>query len=691
MARDVAALLPPWIRELTPYEPGKPIDELEREYGITDSIKLASNENPLGPSPRAMAAVRKAIANAHRYPDGGTFHLRRRLAEKFGMRPEEFILGNGSNEIIELIVRTFVRPGDEVVMADQAFVIYRMVAQAAAATPRIVPLKNFTHDLEAMAAAVTRRTRVIFLANPNNPTGTIYRREAWEAFLSALPHRVVVVADDAYAEFVDDPAYPDSLAYHEDGRLVITLRTFSKAYGLAGLRVGYGVARADVIDALHRIRQPFNVNALAQAAALAAIDDDQHLAVTRRTNAEGMAFLRGACDRLSLPVVPSWANFLLIDVGQGAQVYEALLHEGIIVRPMGAYKFPRHIRATVGTMEENQRFVASLERVLSQCRAGVPDQHGARPLAWRDASKNSYREERARPHRHPLFERMAVIGVGLIGGSLALAARRRGLVSSVVGCGRSPQNLQVACDRGLIDVATQDPGEAVRTAELVVLAVPVGAMASVAEAIRPHLLRGAVVSDVASVKQEVVALLDPLCSGAGCVFVGAHPIAGSEDTGAVAANAELFQGGRCILTPTATTDLKVLGDVRALWEGVGMRVEEMDAATHDMILARVSHAPHLVAYALAAAVGEARVGGHTVLSYAGSGFRDTTRIAGSSAALWRGIALANRERVLEALGEFESRLQILADLIRRRDGAALEEVLAEAREHRKSLPQPEGS
>jgi histidinol-phosphate aminotransferase len=361
---DLKDLVPEWIQRLAPYPPGMPLEELEREYGITGSIKLASNENPFGPSPRALAAITAALPMLHRYPDGSGFYLRQALAKRIGVAADAIILGNGSNDIIELAVRAFLRPGDEAVMADQAFVIYQMVVQAAGAIPRQVPLRRFTHDLEAIKAAIGPTTRLVFLANPNNPTGTIYKREAWEDFLDDVPPHVLIVADDAYADYVEDADYPDSLAYQRRDRLLLTLRTFSKIYGLAGVRVGYGVGPLEVIEVLNRIRQPFNVNALAQVAALAALDDQGHVERTRDNNREGLAYLRATCERLGRPYVPSWANFLLIDVGDAAHVYDALLRRGVIVRPMDVYGFPRHLRVTVGTPAENQRFAESLAAVL---------------------------------------------------------------------------------------------------------------------------------------------------------------------------------------------------------------------------------------------------------------------------------------------------------------------------------------
>jgi histidinol-phosphate aminotransferase len=363
---DIAHLVPPWLASLVPYQPGKPIEEVEREYGIGDSIKLASNENPLGPSPRALAAMREAAANVNRYPDGGGFYLKQKLAEKLGVGADQIALGNGSNEILELVARSFLRPGDEAVMSAQAFVVYASVVQAAAGIPRAVPLRDFTHDLDAIGDTVGRSTRLVFLGNPNNPTGTIYRRAAFERLLDRLPRDVVVVADDAYAEYVEDPDYPRTIDYLRPDRLLVTMRTFSKIYGLAGLRIGYGIGPAEIIAAIERVRQPFNVNSLAQAGALAALDDEEHVERSRRTNREGLDFLAAAFARLGLDYVPSHANFVLVRVGNGGAVYEALLRQGVIVRPVAGYGFPEHVRVTVGTPSENERFVAALEKALAR-------------------------------------------------------------------------------------------------------------------------------------------------------------------------------------------------------------------------------------------------------------------------------------------------------------------------------------
>ena len=356
--------VPEYIRTLIPYEPGKPIEEVEREYGIANSIKLASNENPLGPSPKAVAAIRAKLDQLHLYPDGDCFYLKRGVAEKLGVAPENLIFGNGSNEIIELAVRTLMRPGDEAVMAEQAFVVYPLIIQAVGGKKKAVPLRDFTHDLAAIGAAITPATRVVFLANPNNPTGTIFRRDEWERFLAKVSRDLLLIVDEAYFEYVQDPAYPDSLRYHAKDRAILTLRTFSKLYGLAGLRIGYGVGPKQLIDMMHRVRQPFNVNAAAQWAALAALDDVNHVERSLEVNRVGIEYLQREFARLGLEFAPSQANFILVRVGKGQEVFKQLLRQGVIVRPMAGYQFPEHVRVTVGTMEENRKFIDALEKVI---------------------------------------------------------------------------------------------------------------------------------------------------------------------------------------------------------------------------------------------------------------------------------------------------------------------------------------
>jgi histidinol-phosphate aminotransferase len=356
--------VPEYIRTLVPYAPGKPIEEVEREYGIRDSVKLASNENPLGPSPKALEALQQKIHQLNRYPDGHSFYLRERLAAKLGVGPENLIFGNGSNEIIELAVRTFMQPGDEAVMADQAFVVYRLIVQAAGGVGKAVPLKNFAHDLAAIGEALSSRTRLVFLSNPNNPTGTIFGKREWEAFLDRITPEMLVLVDEAYFEYVTNPDYPDSIRYRRDDRCLLTLRTFSKLYGLAGLRVGYGVGPKDVVAMMQRVRQPFNINAAAQWAALAALEDQEHVDRTLAVNRAGMAFLTRELERLGLGFVPSDANFILVRVGNGRKVFELLLRRGVIVRTMDEYRFPEHVRVTVGKPEENSKFIEAMEGVI---------------------------------------------------------------------------------------------------------------------------------------------------------------------------------------------------------------------------------------------------------------------------------------------------------------------------------------
>ncbi len=359
--------MPDHIAELVPYPPGKPLEEMEREYGIKNPIKMASNENPLGPSPMAMKAIKDAIPNLHRYPDGSGYYLKNKLAGIYKVQPSQVVLGNGSNEIIDFLIRVFVDQDSEVISSDPSFLVYRKMVQAQGGTNVMVPLKDNSHDLEAIAKAVTPRTKIIFLDNPNNPMGTVIQTGRFENFLRSVPDGVLIVLDEAYMEFVREPDTPRGEEFIDRDRRIVFLRTFSKAYGLAGLRVGYGIMDEEVAHGLEKVRQPFNVNTMAQIAALAALDDLDHLEQTCRITWKGMDELTEALKRIGCRPLPSQTNYILVDVGTDAGVvYKRMLKMGIIVRSMASYGFPTHIRITIGLPEENKRCLDALKRVLEE-------------------------------------------------------------------------------------------------------------------------------------------------------------------------------------------------------------------------------------------------------------------------------------------------------------------------------------
>jgi len=365
----------PWVPGLPIYEPGRPIEEVARELGFKDAggiVKMASNENALGPSPLAVEAMAQAASQMHRYPDGGGYYLKSALGEKLGVNREMLIPGTGSNELLELIGHVFLGPEAGIVMADRAFVVYRLIAASSRANVVAVPMRDYVHDLDAMLDAVVPETRVVFVSNPNNPTGTMVSPAAVSNFMRHVPDHVVVCFDEAYIELVAADKRPDTLRYVREGRKVIVLRTFSKVYGLAGLRIGYAVAPAECVGLLNRVRQPFNVNAMAMAAAIAALGDDEHVEQTRQMVAEGLEYLQGEFSRMRLPYVPAVTNFILVEAGgrvngpdSGRAAFERLQSEGVIVRPMDGYGLPMHVRVTVGTRAENGRLVVALEKILS--------------------------------------------------------------------------------------------------------------------------------------------------------------------------------------------------------------------------------------------------------------------------------------------------------------------------------------
>lgn len=354
------------VQRLRPYVPGKPIEEVEREYGVSDVLKLASNENPLGPSPLAVEAIRQAATEVGLYPDDGCYFLSRELASHWKVAPEALILGNGSDEIIHYLGVAFLRPGDELLTAHPSFALYESAAILNEAEYVAVPLRDYRYDLPAMAERLSPRTRLIFIANPNNPTGTIVSRAELERFLDRVPPQAVVVMDEAYYEYVDSADYPQCWEYVREGRNLVILRTFSKIYGLAGLRVGYGMARPEIIHSLHQVREPFNVNLIAQAAARASLKDPGQVSRSRETNRAGKQFLTMALEGLGLDVVPTEANFLFVDLKRECRaVFEALLRRAVVVRTGDVFGLPTHVRVTIGTPEQNERFLRELRAVLA--------------------------------------------------------------------------------------------------------------------------------------------------------------------------------------------------------------------------------------------------------------------------------------------------------------------------------------
>jgi histidinol-phosphate aminotransferase len=358
----------PQLRELAVYEPGKPVEETARELGIdpAEIIKLASNENPLGPSPKAIQAMRAALENGHLYPDGSGFYLTNAIATKLSLQPENVILGNGSNEIIEFLGHAFLNPGDNVITCQYAFIVYKLLAAAFRVRTIETPSPDYRQNLDVTLEAITPKTRLIFIANPNNPTGALVSQDAIDRFMSLVPNNVIVVFDEAYFEFLDDP--PDTLRFVRKGQKVAVLRTFSKIHGLAGMRIGYAVAPSEIIEVLHKTRQPFNVNSIAQAGAIAALEDDAHLRETKWVVDEGRAYLQQEFTEMHIPFVPAAANFVMVNVGDGCAVFQELLRRKIIVRPLKGYGLAEWVRISVGTIEENRELITALREVIRDHR-----------------------------------------------------------------------------------------------------------------------------------------------------------------------------------------------------------------------------------------------------------------------------------------------------------------------------------
>lgn len=364
---NYSELAPSFIRAIAPYQPGKPISELERELGITDIVKLASNENPLGASPKALSAAHAALDEISLYPDGNGFALKQALVQRYGVTLDQVVLGNGSNDLLELAARAFLTAGDKAVFSEHAFAVYPLAIQAVGATGICVPAKNYGHDLDAMRkAAIEQGAKMIFLANPNNPTGTYLTGESLYAFLSALPENILVVLDEAYNEYLPVECRYDSVSWLGEFRNLLISRTFSKAYGLASLRVGYGLGDAQVVDMLNRVRHPFNVNSMAQAAAVAALDDSEFVQQTFEVNLSGMKQLTAGLQALGLEYIPSYGNFISFRIADAANVYRRLLESGVIVRPIANYAMPDYLRVSIGLEAQNQKFLSALKQILGE-------------------------------------------------------------------------------------------------------------------------------------------------------------------------------------------------------------------------------------------------------------------------------------------------------------------------------------
>jgi histidinol-phosphate aminotransferase len=366
MKPDFRALANLSISGLTPYQPGKPIAELERELGITSSIKLASNENPLGPSPKAVLAMHAAATNTHIYPDGSCYELKHALSKFLSVDSQQITVGNGSENILELVCKAYLQTGDSAVISEYAFLTIPLIIQSFGATILTAPAVNWGHNIDNMLAAIDEKTRVLFLVNPNNPTGTYTNKQDFTKLLNLVPPHVLVVLDEAYTEFMSAPDYPQALEFLPHHPNLIISRTFSKAYGLAGIRIGYSISSPDIADILNRARLPFNVNSLAATAACAALADQEHVKQTIKLNTQGLQELEHGLQCLGLSYIPSLANFITIDVGDGPFVYEQLLQEGVIVRALKAYNMPHHIRVTIGTSAQIQRFLTALEKVIAK-------------------------------------------------------------------------------------------------------------------------------------------------------------------------------------------------------------------------------------------------------------------------------------------------------------------------------------
>ncbi len=648
------------ILDIAPYVPGT-----SALPGARQAIKLSSNETPFGPSPRAVEAYLAAAATLSRYPDGSARPLREALAKLYGLDPARIVCGAGSDELLNLLAQAYLGPGDEAIYTEHGFLVYRIAILARGAVPVVAPEKDLTADVDAILARVTPRTRIVFIANPNNPTGTYLSFDEVKRLRAGLPDDVLLVLDAAYAEYVRRNDYEAGIELVATTHNTVMTRTFSKIYGLASLRLGWAYCPAPVADALNRIRGPFNVSGPAIAAGIAALEDQAH--VQRHGRAQrAVARAHGRSVVRHRP----WRD------AERRQFPAAAFQQG--KRQTGARSrqvpaWPRHHSAAGGGIW------------LSACAAHDHRHRGRQSRRARCAHGFHGRQRLSALMTKPLFDTLAIIGPGLIGSSIARAARAQGAARSIVATARSPKTRKRVAELGIADKVTETNAEAVEGADLVIVCVPVGVCGGVAKEIGPHLKPGAIVSDVGSVKGSVVRDMGAHLPKT-VHFVPAHPVAGTEHSGPDAGFAELFENRWCILTPPEGTDPEPVEKLAAFWRLLGANVDTMTPEHHDLVLAVTSHLPHLIAYTIVGTADELEtVTRSEVLKFSAGGFRDFTRIAASDPVMWRDVFLNNKEAVLEMLGRFNEDVAALTKAIRRGDGEALSEHFSRTRAIRRGV------
>ena len=645
------------ILDIAPYTPGKtPVPEPGRKV-----FKLSANETPFGASPKAIAAYKDAADHLEDYPEGTSRVLREAIGRAFGLDPDRIICGAGSDEILNLLAHAYLGRGDEAISTAHGFLVYPIATKANGAINVVAPETNFTADVDAILKLVSPRTKLVWLANPNNPTGTYLPFDEVKRLRAGLPPHVLLVLDAAYSDYVSRNDYEFGIELVATTDNTVVTHTFSKIHGLAALRIGWMFGPANIVDAVNRIRGPFNVSTPAMLAAVAAIEDTAHQQMSKAHTEKWRNWLTDEVTKLGLKVTPSVANFILIhfplEKGKTSADADAFLTQrGLVLR--------------------------ALEQLRPAARLAHDHRHrGGQSAGGRGPARLHGGQVSAAPH----FKKIALIGFGLIGGSIARAARAQGLVDEIVTTARSAKTRARVEELGIVDRVVATNAQAVEGADLVILCIPVGACGPVAQEIAAHLKPGAIVSDVGSVKGAVVKDMAPHLPQA-VHFVPAHPVAGTEHSGPDSGFAELFINRWCILTPPEGTDADAVERLRAFWAALGARVEIMTPDHHDLVLAITSHLPHLIAYTIVGTADElAKVTSSEVIKFSAGGFRDFTRIAASDPVMWRDVFLANKEAVLEMLGTFNEDLSKLTRAIRRGDGEALFEHFTRTRAIRRGI------